>query len=107
MVDHGRLGVLNVDGDITLTAAIDLAAAGGDLHPVGHFFVFELVVELIHHGLHHARGVGAGNVAMQPTLSMGDEAHRVTGAADREACIFQGLDQRFHLGLVGGHELHR
>jgi hypothetical protein len=36
VVDLRRLGVLHVDGDVALAAAVDLAAGGGDVHAVRH-----------------------------------------------------------------------
>ena len=106
MVDLGRLGVLHVDGDVALAAAIDLAAGGGDAHAIGHLLLDELLMHHVHQALHHAGGVGAGNVAMQPALGVRDHRHRIAGAADREALGAQRVDQRAHLGLIGDHELH-
>jgi hypothetical protein len=100
MIDARRLGVLHVDGNITLTATVDLAAGGGDVHPVGHVAVFELIDEFIHHRLDHSRGIGARNVTVQPTLGMGNHGYRILGAADHEARLFQRLDQRIDLGRI-------
>lgn len=73
------------------------------MHAVGHAAVTELVDELVHHRLHHAGGVGAGDIAVQPALSVGDHGHRVGRAADDEAGVFQSLDQRLDLGLAVDH----
>ncbi len=105
VVDPGRLGMLDDYGDVGLAAAVDLAAGGRQVHAVGHFLVLELVVELVHHRLDDARGVGAGDVAVQPALGVGHHRHRVAGAADREALGLQLVDQRRDLGFVGDHEL--
>jgi hypothetical protein len=43
MIDLGWLGMLHVDRDITLATAVNLAARGGDMHPVGHVGLFKLV----------------------------------------------------------------
>ena len=48
MVDLRRFGVLHVDSDITLTAAVDLAARSGDVNPVGHSFSNVFVVQFVH-----------------------------------------------------------
>ena len=101
MVDLRRLGVLHVDGDVALAAAVDLAAGGGDMYTVGHLFLDELVVQFIHQSLHNTRGVGAGDVAVQPALGVGQHGHGVAGSANDEAGIGQRLDQRLYLGLVG------
>ena len=54
VVNLGRLGVLDINRDISLTAAIDLAARGRDVHPVRHIAVFELIDQFIHHCLDYA-----------------------------------------------------
>ncbi len=105
VVDLGRLGVLDDDGDVGLAAAVDLAAAGGEVHAVGHLFLDELLVELVHQGLDGARGIGARDVAVQPALGVRNHGHRVARAAHREAVFLQGVDQRGHLGRVADHEL--
>ena len=104
MIDARRLGVLHVDGDIALTAAVDLAARGRDAHAVRHLFVDELVIHLIHQRLHDAGSVRAGNVAMQPALGMRNHRHRVAGAAHRETGFLELFDQRFDIGFVGQQE---
>ena len=72
--------MLHVDGDISLTAAVNLAARSGDMDPVGHATVFELVNELIHHGLDYARRIGTGYVTVQPALfvQVGDSVNHGT-----------------------------
>ena len=92
MIDLGWLGMLHVDGDITLTATVDLAARGGEMHAVGHGFVDELFVQLVHQGLDHTRGVSTRDVAMQPALGMRNHGHRVASAANGVAGIGKGLD---------------
>ena len=72
VIDLRRLGVLDVDRDIPLTAAVDLAAGGRDVHAVRHLRVFELVDELVHHRLHDARRVGARDVPMPFSPPMED-----------------------------------
>ena len=105
VIDLRRLGVLHVDRDVALSAAIDLAARGGDLHPARHLLADELVVHHIHQALDDAGGVGAGNVAMQPALGVRDHRHRIAGAADRKARRGQRVDQRLNLVLRTHHEL--
>ena len=42
---------------------------------------------------------------MQPALSMGDERDRILCAAHDETRIFNRLDQRLNLGLVGQQDV--
>jgi hypothetical protein len=105
VVDAGRLGVLDVDGDVGLAAAVDLAAGSGDAHAVRHALVHELLVQLVHQGLHHARGVARGYVAMQPTLGVGDHGHRIPRPAHREAFRRQLIDEGLNLVGAAHHEL--
>ena len=67
--------MLHVDGDISLTAAVNLAAGSGDMNPVRHVTVFELVNEFIHHGFDYARRISTGYVTVQPALSVRDHRH--------------------------------
>ncbi len=75
------------------------------MHAVGHVFLDELGVQVIHQGLDGARGVGTRNVAVQPALGVGNGRHRVAGATHRETVVGQGIDQRFNTGRVRHHVL--
>ncbi len=103
MVDLWWLGVLDDDGNVGLATAIDFAAGCGQVNPVGHVFLNELGVQVIHQGFDCARGVGAGNIAVQPALGVGNGRHRVTGATHRKAVAGEGFNQRCDLGLVRHH----
>ena len=105
VIDLRRLGVLHIDRDIALPAAVDLAAGCRDAHAVRHFLMRELVVHHVHQALHDARCVGARNVAMQPALRVRDHRHGIAGAPDREAIVFQRRDQRLDLVDGAQHEL--
>jgi len=72
---------------------------------IRHVPVFELVDQLVHHGLDHAGGVGAGDVAVQPALGVRNHRHRVTGTANNEAFRSQLVDQRLNARLVAQHVL--
>ena len=54
--------------------------------------------------LHHARGVGARDVAMQPALGVRDHRHRIGGCADGKPFGRQLVDQRLNLRLGTQHE---
>ena len=105
MVDLGRLGVLHDDRDVGLPTAIDFATGCGHVNPVRHLLVPEFIVQFVHQRLHHAGGVGARNIAVQPTLRMGDHGHRVACATDRKAAALQGFDQGRDTRLLGHHVL--
>ena len=75
MINLGWLGMLHVDGDISLTAAVNLAAGSGDVDPVGHVTVSKLINEFIHHSLDHTRRIGARYITVQPALSVRDHRH--------------------------------
>jgi len=70
MVNLGWPSMMAIDGDVTLSSAIDLTAGGGDVHPIWHPAMLELVNQLIHHRLDDTRCIGTGNIAMQPSLGM-------------------------------------
>ena len=75
MIDLWRLGMLDIDGDITLATTIDLTAGRRDMNPVGHVAVSELINQFIHHRLHDSRCISTGNITVQPALSMGNHRH--------------------------------
>ena len=77
MIDFGWLGMLDVDRDITLAAAIDLTTGSRDVDPIRHVPGFEFFDEFVHHRLDHTGGVGTGNIAMQPPLGMRNHCDRV------------------------------
>ena len=68
MIDLGWFGVLDVDRDVTLTTAVDLAARGGDMDTVGHIPALKFVDQFIHHRLDDARSIGARDITVQPAL---------------------------------------
>ena len=70
MINFRWLGVLNVDRDITLTTTVDLAAGSGQPHSVGHFFLHELVIEIVHHGLDDTGGVDGRGVTFRSDASI-------------------------------------
>ncbi len=61
----------------------------------------EVLVELIHDRLDHARGVGCRRVAVDPALRMDDVADAVADAADHMAALLEVGDQGVHLALLG------
>ena len=73
MIDLGWFGVLDVDRDVTLTTAVDLAARGGDMDTVGHIPALKFVDQFIHHRLDDARSIGARDITVQPALCVRDE----------------------------------
>jgi hypothetical protein len=93
--------VLDDDGDVGLAAAVDFAAGGREAHAVGHLFVLEVIEEGVHHRLDHAGSVGAGDVAVQPALGVGNHRNGVAGTADGEAVLLQFGDQRSDLRFGG------
>ncbi len=97
--------MLNHHRDISLTAAVDFAAGGGELDTVGHLFTDILVIHGVHDALGHAGGVGGRNVAVQPALGVCNGRDGRSGAADGVAQFFQIADQRFDIVPARGHEL--
>jgi hypothetical protein len=92
MVNLWWLGMLNVNGYITLTTAVNLAARSGNMDAVWHVGLPKLVDKFIHHGFNYPRGIGAWDITMEPALGMRDHGDRVLSAANYEACIFQSLN---------------
>ena len=75
------------------------------MHAVGHVGRFKLADQLIHHGLHDTRSIGAGNIAVQPALGMRERGDRVLCAANDKAGAFQCVNQRLNTGLFGDIKL--
>jgi hypothetical protein len=79
MVGARRLRVLYVDRDVALAAAVDLAARAVMRSRLG---VTSLMNSACIKSIRQLTtlGVGAGDVAMQPTLRARDHRHRISGA---------------------------
>ena len=100
MIDLGRLGMLDIDRDIALSPAVDLAAGGGHVDPVGHVAVLELVNEFVHHRLDHPGCIRTGDITVQPSLGMGNHRQGILGPPDHETRLLQRIDQGLNPGRV-------
>ncbi|MCU0575121.1 MAG: hypothetical protein MUC41_19360, partial [Syntrophobacteraceae bacterium] len=92
-----------------MNGAAHVEAAGqGDAHLGGQLVGAEILEEIIHDGLHHARRVDGGRVAVGPALGVDDVGDAVAGPADGEpvAAAPQVVQERLQLGLVADQEFH-
>ena len=76
------------------------------MNTVRHVFLSEFVIQLIHQGLNHTRGISTRNVAVQPALGVRDHGDRVTGTTYRVTSIFKGIDQWLYFGFVSHGHFH-
>ena len=107
MFDLRRPAVDAQDGDVRAvhgTAHVQ-AAGQGDAQLAGQLHLREVLVQVVHHALDDAGGVGGRRVAVHPALRVDDVRDRVADAAHRVAELLQVGDQRIDLGLVGEQEL--
>ncbi len=103
MIDLRRFGVLHIDGDVALTATIDLTTGCRNPHPVRHFLLDELLIHHVHQAFDDAGGICARDVAMQPSLGVGNHRDRVASPTHGEAFRKQLFDKRLDLLTIVDH----
>jgi hypothetical protein len=85
MIDFGEPVVLEINGNVRLAAAVDLAAGRGNLDTLGQALVDKILVKNIHEGLDGAGGIRARKVAVKPSLGMDDIGNRRSRPSYRKA----------------------
>ena len=102
VVGLGDSPVNSENGDVgTVDGAAHIEAAGqGDAHVRRQLHRDEIIVDLIHEGLHGPGGVRGRRVAVDPALRMDDIGNGVPGPADRVFSALQLRQKGFDLFLV-------
>ena len=107
MIDLRRPPVYAENGDIgAVHGAAHVQTAGqGDPQLARQFHFHEVLVQVVHHALDHARGIRGRRVAVDPALRMDDVRDRIAQAAHRVAEGLQVGDKGVDLGRFSEQEL--
>ena len=84
MIDYRRAPVNPQNGDVRAVHGAAHVEAARQRNPElpGDFHAREVLVEVVHDGLHYAGGVGCGSVAVYPSLSVHYACYRFSRATD-------------------------